>query len=152
MLNHRLAKPGLLEKKMQLLLHDEAVNPAADVRVVDCHSLLHLRAPKAVRACDAADACDELVILSRPTLHVAAVAYGVSLWTVARARRLPPQERDQVRKGKRPIVLPRTPAPLPVMLPVAVDVKTRLLDIVDEIGGIDATLDLLATVGVQIAA
>ena len=35
---------------------------------------------------------------------------------------------------------------------VAVDVKTRLLDIVDEIGGIDATLDLLATVGVQIAA
>jgi len=138
---------------MQLLLHNEAVNhPAADVRVVDCHSLLHLRVPKAVRACDAADACDELVILSRPTLHVAAVAYGVSLWTVARARRLPPQERDQVRKGKRPIVLPRTPAPLPVMLPVAVDVKTRLLDIVDEIGGIDATLDLLATVGVQIAA
>ena len=149
MLNHRLAKPGLLEKKMQLLLHDEAVNPAADVRVVDCHSLLHLRAPKAVRACDAADACDELVILSRPTLHVAAVAYGVSLWTVARARRLPPQERDQVRKGKRPIVLPRTPAPLPVM---PVDVRTRLLDIVDEIGGIDATLDLLATVGVQLTA
>ena len=134
---------------MQLLLHNEAVKPAADVRVVDCHSLLHLRVPKAVRACDAADACDELVILGRPTLHVAAVAYGVSLWTVARARRLPPQERDQVRKGKRPIVLPRTPAPLPVM---PVDVRTRLLDIVDEIGGIDATLDLLATVGVQLAA
>ena len=135
---------------MQLLLHNEAVKPAADVRVVDCHSLLHLRVPKAVRACDAADACDELVILGRPTLHVAAVAYGVSLWTVARARRLPLQERDQVRKGKRPIVIPRTPAPFPVM--PAVDVKTRLLDIVDEIGGIDATLDLLATVGVQIAA
>ena len=134
---------------MQLLLHNEAVKPAADVRVVDCHSLLHLRVPKAVRACDAAEACDELVILGRPTLHVAAVAYGVSLWTVARARRLPPQERDQVRKGKRPIVLPRTPAPLPVM---PVDVRTRLLDIVDEIGGIDATLDLLATVGEQLAA
>ena len=131
---------------MQLLLHNEAVKPAADVRVVDCHSLLHLRVPKAVRA------CDELVILGRPTLHVAAVAYGVSLWTVARARRLPPQERDQVRKGTRPIVLPRTPAPLPVMPPMAVDVRTRLLDIVDEIGGIDATLDLLATVGVQLAA
>ena len=124
----------------------------APPRVVDCHSLLHLRAPKAVRACDAADACDELVILGRPTLHVAAVAYGVSLWTVARARRLPPQERDQVRKGKRPIVIPRTPVPFPGMPPVAVDVRTRLLNIVNEIGGIDATLDLLAGAGVQLAA
>jgi hypothetical protein len=35
---------------------------------------------------------------------------------------------------------------------MAVDVRTRLLDIVDEIGGLDATLDLLATVGVQLAA
>ena len=137
---------------MMLYRTDATGLATAPPRVVVCHSLLHLRAPKAVRACDAADACDELVILSRPTLHVAAVAYGVSLWTVARARRLPPQERDQVRKGTRPIVLPRTPAPLPVMPPMAVDVRTRLLDIVDEIGGLDATLDLLATVGVQLAA
>jgi hypothetical protein len=33
----------------------------------------------------------------------------------------------------------------------AVDVKTRLLNIVDELG-IDATLDLLATAGMEIAA
>jgi hypothetical protein len=38
------------------------------------------------------------------------------------------------------------------MPPVAVDVRTRLFNIVDEIGGIDATLDLLAGAGVQLAA
>jgi hypothetical protein len=92
------------------------------------------------------------VILGSPTLHVAAVAYGVSLGTVARARCLPPQERDLVRKGKRPIVIPRTPVPFPGMPPVAADVRTRLLNIVDEIGGLDATLDLLAGAGVQLAA
>jgi hypothetical protein len=137
----------------EMLYRTDATGLAtAPPRVVDCHSLLHLRAPKAVRACDAADVCDELVILSRPTLHVAAVAYGVSLWTVARARRLLPQERDQVRKGKRPIVPPRTPVPFPVMPPTAADVRARLLNLVDEIGGVDATLDLLATVGEQLAA
>ena len=135
---------------MMLYRTDATGLATAPPRVVDCHSLLHLRAPKAVRACDAADACDGLVILGSPTLHVAAVAYGISLWTVARARRLPLQERDQVRKGKRPIVIPRTPAPFPVM--PAVDVKTRLFSIIGEIGGVDATLDLLATAGMEIAA
>jgi hypothetical protein len=119
---------------------------------VNCHGLPHLHASKAARACDAADACDGLVILGSPTLHVAAVAYGVSLWTVARARRLPPQERDRVRKGARPIVLPRLPVPFPVMPPEAVDVRTRFLDLVDEIGGVDAALNLLAGSGVQMAA
>jgi hypothetical protein len=52
----------------------------APPRVVDCHSLLHLRAPKAVRACDAADACDELVILT--ALKVLLRRYGLKCLSI----------------------------------------------------------------------
>jgi hypothetical protein len=126
---------------------------------VDCHGLLHLHASKAARACDAADACDGLVILGSPTLHVAAVAYGVGPGTIARARRLPPQERDRVREGKRPIVLPHTPAPIPVTLPatpvtppVAATALDRLADIVAELGGVTETLNALAMMDCRVAA
>jgi hypothetical protein len=129
---------------------------AAAPRVVDAHGLLHLRASKAVKACDAADAVDGLAILGAPTLRLAATAYGVSIGSVARALRLTPEQRQAVRQGKRPLILPRAPAappapPVPaipppappVITPVIMGVHERLKEIVSEIG-LYATLDLLA--------
>jgi hypothetical protein len=43
---------------------------AAAPRVVDAHSLLHLRVSKAAKACDAADAVDGVAILGHPTLRL----------------------------------------------------------------------------------
>ena len=85
---------------------------AAPLRVVDAHGLLHLqRVSKATKACDAADAVDGLAVLQNPTMRLAAAAYGVSIGSVARARRLSPEQREAVRKGRRPLVLPATRPP-----------------------------------------
>jgi|SRR5215472_640721 len=125
---------------------------AAVPRVVDCHSLFHLQAPKATKSVDAADACDGLVVLQNPTVRLAATAYGVSLGSVARARRLTPEQRDAVRQGKRPLVLPRTPAasPAPTVVPatpsvppVIADAQQQLAYLVAEIG-LNTVIDLLA--------
>ena len=72
---------------------------AAVPRVVDTHGLLHLRASKSAKACDAADAVDGLAILGNPTLRLAATAYGVSIGSVARALRLTPEQRQAVRRA-----------------------------------------------------
>ena len=58
---------------------------AAAPRVVDAHGLLHLRASKSAKACDAADLVDGLAVLQNPTQRVAATAYGLSVGSVARA-------------------------------------------------------------------
>jgi hypothetical protein len=124
---------------------------AAVPRVVDPHGLLHMRASKSAKACDAADVIDGLAVLQNPTLRLAAAAYGVSIGSVARARRLTPEQRQAVRKGQRPLILPATssapPAPpvsaMPAAPPVIVGPRERLDDIVAEIG-LNATLDLLA--------
>ena len=55
---------------------------AAVPRVVDAHSLLHMRASKSAKACDAADVVDGLAVLQNPTLRLAAAAYGVSIGSV----------------------------------------------------------------------
>jgi len=124
----------------------------APPRVVDAHSLLHLRVSKAVRACDAADLVDGLSVLQNHTLRLAAAAYGVSLGSVARARRLTPEQRLAVKQGKRPLILPRTPAapPVPAIVPamppvppVTMGVEKLLAAIVDKIG-VNGVLDLLA--------
>jgi hypothetical protein len=129
----------------------------APPRVVDTHSLLHLRTPKSTRACDAADAVDGLAALQNPTMRLAATAYGVSLGSVARARRLTPEQRQAVRQGKRPLVLPRTPAAPPIpsappatppVPPVIADARHCLDRLVKEIG-LDAVLNLLATTEVE---
>src|SRR5215813_15292271 len=83
-------------------------------RVVDAHSLLHVQMSKSAKACDAADVVDGLAVIQNPTLRLAAAAYGVSLGSVARARCLTPEQRQAVKQGKRPLVLPRTPAAPPV--------------------------------------
>jgi hypothetical protein len=127
---------------------------AAPPRVVGAHGLLHLRVSKAARACLAADIVDGFAVVQNPTMRLAATAYGVSIGSVARALRLTPEQRQAVRRGQRPLVLPRTPSPatLPVpaipvttsvITPVIVGPRERLAEIVNEIG-LDATLALLA--------
>ena len=120
---------------------------AAAPRVVDVRGLLHLRASKAVKACDAAEAVDGLAILGAPTLRLAATAYGVSVGSVARALRLSPEQRQAVRQGRRPLILPAIPPapPVPATPPVPSVVMRpceRLREIVREIG-LNATFDLL---------
>ena len=121
---------------------------AAVPRVVDAHGLLHMRASKSAKACDAADVVDGLAVLQNPTLRLAAAAYGVSIGSVARARRLTPEQRDAVRYKKRPLVLPPVSAlPVPLVMPVSpvtMGPRERLDQIVAEIG-LSVTLDLLAT-------
>ena len=125
---------------------------AAVPRVVDAHSLLHLRASKAAKVCDAADLADGLAVLQNPTQRVAATAYGLSAQSVARALRLTPEQRHAVRQDKRPLVLPRAPSapPVPavspaspVITPVTMGPRERLNEIVNEIG-LTATLGMLA--------
>jgi hypothetical protein len=116
------------------------VNPAnlPAVRVVDAHSLAHRKAPKAVAACDAADMVDALTRLQNPTIRVAAVACGVSQSYVVAALRLSPAQREAVRRGERPLVLPPLKA-----LPTPVSVQAKLADVVTEVGGVDATINML---------
>jgi hypothetical protein len=113
-------------------------------RVVDCHGLLHVRASKSVKACCAADAVDGLTVLQNPTIRLVAAAFGVSIGSVARARRLTPEQRQAVKQGRRPLVLPRMPSvpPLPLAARPIVGPQERLAAIVDEIG-FDRTVNLL---------
>jgi len=92
---------------------------AALPRAVDAHSLLHLHKSKAARAVDAADAVDGFIVIKNPTTRLAAHAYGVSVGSVARALRLPPEEREKVRQERRSLVLPRFSPVQPVMPPIA---------------------------------
>ena len=146
---------------MQYQVVTKAVNAIATTavpRVVDAHGLLHRQASKATRACDAADVLDGVAKLQNPTFRLVAAAYGVSLSYVARARRLTPEQRQAVRKGQRPLVLPCAPSAPPVppalpvpatapatppVAPVVMGPRDRLDEIVAEIG-LSATLDLLA--------
>ena len=127
---------------------------AAVPRVVDAHGLLHMRASKSAKACDAADVIDGLAVLQNPTLRLAAAAYGVSIGSVARARRLTPEQRQAVRRNERPLILPRAPsAPpaLPVSIapatppvpPVIMGARDKLAEVIAEIGA-DGVLNMLA--------
>ena len=158
---------------MQYHFKATAVNAAAVTtavpRVVDTHSLLTVRASKAVKACDAADAVDGLTKLQNPTIRLAATAYGVSTTYVGHALQLTPKQRQAVRRGERPLILPRAPSTpqaspalpalrVPTIAPATAptspatsptspvtmgDAHERLREIVSEIG-LDATLNLLA--------
>jgi hypothetical protein len=122
---------------------------AAVPRVVDAHSLLHQRASKAAKACDAADVVDGLAVLQNLTLRLVAAAYGVSMSSVVHARRLTPEQRQAVKRSKRPLVLPRTPAapPVPAIVPASVppvmEVEKLLAAAVGMVG-VNGVLDLLA--------
>jgi hypothetical protein len=118
---------------------------AAVPRVVDAHSLLHVRASKAAKACDAADIIDGLAVLQNLTMRLVAAAYEISASSVARACRLTPEQRQAVRRGERPLILPQLAA-LPVP-PRPVEISDiELIEIVRRAGperafrAIEATL------------
>lgn len=119
---------------------------AAVPRVVDAHSLRHLRASQAAKAIDAADLVDGLAVLQNLTLQMAATAYGVSMGSVTRALRLSPDQRQAVRAGQRPLVLPSQAAPVPTIItsPAApvMSPQEALSWVVSQIG-IDRTLNLV---------
>src|SRR5262245_29951595 len=119
---------------------------AAVPRVVEAHGLLRMRTSKSAKACDAADFVDGLAVLQNPTLRLAAAAYGVSMGSVTRARRLSPDQRQAVRAGQRPLVLPSRAAPVPTIItspaaPVMCP-QEALSWVVSQIG-IDRTLNLV---------
>ena len=119
---------------------------AAVPRVVDAHSLRHLRASQAAKAIDAADLVDGLAVLQNLTLQMAATAYGVSMVSATRALRLSPDQRQAVRAGQRPLVLPSPAAPVPTIItsPAApvMSPQEALSWVVSQIG-IDRTLNLV---------
>ena len=99
------------------------------LRVVDAHSLPNRKASKAVKACDGVDG---LTTLQNLTAKLVAAAQGVSLSSLAAARRLTPAQRDEVRRGERPLVLPTKSVPL--RLPPPVSAEERVAEIVAEFG------------------
>jgi hypothetical protein len=122
-MQHYMAVPGSGVKPTTTL-------PA--LRVVDAHSLPNRKASKAVRACDGADILDGLASLQNFTAKLVAMAEGVSVSSLAAARRLTPEQRDEVRGGKRPLVLPAKSVPLPP--PVPVSAEERVAEVVAEFG------------------
>jgi hypothetical protein len=102
----------------------------ATVKTVGAHSQPHQKSRKASAACAAADVLAGVGPL-RITRSLVALKHGVSTSSVARAQRLTPEQRDAVRRGERPLVLPVIEGP-----------QQRLAAIVDEIG-LDRTLNLL---------
>ena len=110
------------------------------VRVVDAHSLAHRKIDKAVAACNAADLVDGLTQLLNPTIKVAAVACDVSQSYVVAALRLSPVQRDAVRRRERSLASPPVKA-----LPAPVNAKAKLVEVMTELGGVDATIEMLVT-------
>jgi hypothetical protein len=72
---------------------------------------LRRRMSAAERACLAADIVDGRVVLQGLTVKAIAALVGVNVGYVDRALRLTPEQRAEVCRGDRPLVLPRTPAP-----------------------------------------
>jgi hypothetical protein len=126
---------------MEYKPHIEAINPIA-IRAIDAHSVLNRKASQAVKACDAADVLDGLATLENLTLRVVAFAYEVSVASVSAARRLTPAQRQAVRNGWCPLVLPRL-ASDPPSLPTP---QQRFAGVVSELGGIASALDALAVI------
>jgi hypothetical protein len=127
-------------------------------RAVDAHSLPHRKASKAARAVIAADILDGLMVLQNPTVSIVTVALGVSASSVANARRLTPEQRDAVRKGRRPLVLPTKPAPLRLpppavanSAPAPVSAREKLAEVVAEVG-VNTTIDMIAELDCSAAA
>jgi hypothetical protein len=126
----------------------------APPRVIDAHSLPHLKLSKAARAVLAADILDGIVRLEHYTVPLVARAVGVSSAYVTVAHRLIPEERERVRKGQRPLRVPAPPLASPIFssAPTEMDAHARLANIVAELGGVTETLNVLAAMDYCIAA
>jgi hypothetical protein len=125
------------------------------LRVVDAHSLPNRKVPVATRACDAADVADGITDLQNLTNRLIAMAHGVSLSSLAAALRLTPAQRDAVRRGERPLVLPVKSAPLSLPRPAVAgaeqSVEQRLKDLATEMGVAEA-LEMLVKIELSSAA
>jgi hypothetical protein len=128
-------------KKMEYKQNGGPSNPLT-VESVDAHSILHRKQSQAAKACDAADVLDGLKTLQNLTLRVAAFAHEVSVASVSAARRLTPAQRDAVRKGWRPLILPR----LASDVPVPPTPQERFAGLVSELGGIGGALKELVAI------
>jgi hypothetical protein len=131
------------EYAMQYHWNSSGVNPSP--RTVDPHSLVHARMSKSALAIIGADLLDGRRVLSHLTYGIAASAVKVSVLYLARARRLTPEQRQDVWNGRRPLFLPRPVAPLPIILAVPASPEKKLQDIVAELG-MTETLELLARI------
>jgi hypothetical protein len=116
----------------------ELVNGTAPVRTIDAHSIPHWKAGKAVRALEAANASDGLVRLQNLTLRLYAQAFGVSVGSLVLAKRLTPEQREAVKRGKRPLLPPVTMK----ALPAPVSPQERLASVVAEVG-VGVAFDML---------
>jgi hypothetical protein len=111
------------------------------LKALNARSLANSHTSAAVRACLGADLLDSRTP-ALPTDDLMAAAYLMS------ARRWSPEEMTAVREDRRPLVLPAVKQVLvPSVLPVRPAVMDRLLELVNDVGGIDNALALLAIVG-----
>jgi hypothetical protein len=98
-----------------------------------------LQLPKYFCACVAADIVERGIA----SPHVAAALLRVSRSSVNRALRLDLEQRTAVRRGKRPLVLPRLKLAPATPVPTPGNPEQRLAGVVADIG-LEATLDSLS--------
>jgi hypothetical protein len=72
------------------------------------------RMSAAERACLGADIVDGRIVLQGLTVKAIAALVGVNVGYVDHALRLTPEQRAEVCRGSRPLVLPRTRGPAPI--------------------------------------
>jgi hypothetical protein len=148
---------------MNIMAHLPAIKPEiatrtalTPLRSVDTHSLPHLKMSKAARAVLGADILDGGVRLDGLTAPIVAKAVGVSVSSIGKARRLPWAQRDEVRKGMRPLALPKPElVPLPLLSPAVAgavpSAEQRLMAAAKEMGLTEA-LEVLVKVELASAA
>jgi hypothetical protein len=103
------------------------------IRVIDAHSVPHQKAPKAVKACDAANVLDGVAMLQNLTLKLVSTAFSVSVSSIVTAQRLMPDQRTAVRRGERPLTLPAT-ATIALPAPKSPIGDVELVDIARQVG------------------
>jgi hypothetical protein len=103
---------------------------------VDPHSLAHRRLPKQVRAVLGAEILDGHIPLMNPTTGMVVQATGVSSSYIAAARRLSPEQRQDVVRGMRPLIVRKAAPP-------ALSAEQRLRAIVAELGGVSNVVGAL---------
>jgi hypothetical protein len=123
-----------------VLLTSSPAAPARPRPYVDPHSLVHSKTlSKSARAVLGAEILDGRLSLLNPTVAMVAQAVGVNADYIAKARRLSPEQRREVARGRRSLVAHKA-AP---MLPTP---RQRFAGIVSELGGIASARVELATI------
>jgi len=113
--------------------------PVVPRRYLDPHSIRHAKLSKTALAIAGAEVMDGRLHLLNPTLEMIARAVGVSASYVAAARKLAPEQRQEVLRGMRPLVPPKPPAPV-------LSAEQRFATAVAAVGGVATPLDQLAAI------